>query len=137
MELSEQSKHITRGIGSLTLQNIGTSALGFIFLAVLLRLLPSVDYGIYSALSVSVGIVAVVAPMGLQYAAAKFLADVQDRAEIGSRAKKYHHSIDYHKLGGIPIFRVLCARVLSLLHKKCRLVRGLRPGREYGSSPAP
>ncbi len=84
----EQSKHITRGIGSLTLQNIGTSALGFIFLAVLLRLLPSVDYGIYSALSVSVGIVAVVAPMGLQYAAAKFLADVQDRAEIGSRAKK-------------------------------------------------
>ena len=72
-----QSEHITRGIGSLTIQNVMTSALGFIFLAVLLRLLPNIDYGIYSAMSVSVGIAAIVAPMGLQYAAAKYLSDIE------------------------------------------------------------
>lgn len=83
-----QTRHITRGIGSLTVQNIGTSILGFVFLAILLRLLPSVDYGIYSAMAVSVGIAAVIAPMGLQYAAAKYLADVEDRTELRSRAKK-------------------------------------------------
>ena len=86
----EQSRHITRGIGSLTFQNLGTSALGFVFLAVLLRLLPNVDYGVYSAVSVSVGIASVVAPMGLQLAAAKYLADVKndDEDELRSRAKK-------------------------------------------------
>jgi stage V sporulation protein B len=83
-----ETEHITRGIGSLTIQNIGTSALGFVFLAVLLRLLPNLDYGIYSAMSVCVGIAAVIAPMGLQYAAAKFLADVDDKYELRSRAKK-------------------------------------------------
>jgi len=84
----KKSRNITVGIGSLSIQNLVTSALGFVFLAVLLRLLPNVDYGVYSALSVSVGIVAVVAPMGLQYAAAKFLADVGDKDELGSRARK-------------------------------------------------
>ncbi len=83
-----ESQHITRGIGSLSLQNVATSALGFVFLAALLRLLPAADYGVYSALSVSVGIVAVVAPMGLQYAAAKYLADIQGGTELKSRAKK-------------------------------------------------
>ena len=61
----DQGHHITRGISSLTIQNLATSALGFVFLAVLLRLLPNIDYGIYSALSVTVGIAAVIAPMGL------------------------------------------------------------------------
>lgn len=84
----EGSRHITRGIGSLTIQNLATSALGFVFLAVLLRLLPNVDYGVYSALAVTVGIGSVIAPMGLQYAAAKFMADVSDSGELRSRAKK-------------------------------------------------
>ncbi len=89
-EPEEQSRHITRGIGSLTFQNLGTSALGFVFLAVLLRLLPNIDYGVYSAVSVSVGIASVVAPMGLQLAAAKHLADVKNdgEEELRSRAKK-------------------------------------------------
>ena len=89
-EDSDQSRHITRGIGSLTFQNLGTSALGFVFLAVLLRLLPNVDYGVYSAVSISVGIASVIAPMGLQFAAAKYLADVRTdgEEELMSRAKK-------------------------------------------------
>jgi O-antigen/teichoic acid export membrane protein len=85
---TEESRHITRGIGSLTIQNLATSALGFVFLAVLLRLLPNLDYGIYSAMAVSVGIAAVIAPMGLQYAAAKYLSDTDDRIELRSRANK-------------------------------------------------
>jgi O-antigen/teichoic acid export membrane protein len=85
---TRESRHITRGIGSLTIQNLATSALGFVFLAVLLRLLPNVDYGVYSAMAVSVGIGSVIAPMGLQYAAAKFLADVDNAGELRSRAKK-------------------------------------------------
>jgi len=86
----EQSTHITRGIRSLTFQNLGTSALGFVYLAVLLRLLPSIDYGIYSAVSVSVGIASVIAPMGLQLAAAKYLSDLGNdgEEELRSRAKK-------------------------------------------------
>lgn len=84
----DSSRHITRGIGSLTIQNLTTSALGFVFLAVLLRLIPNVDYGVYSAMAVSVGIGSVVAPMGLQYAAAKFLADAANTGELRSIAKK-------------------------------------------------
>jgi O-antigen/teichoic acid export membrane protein len=86
----EQSRHITRGISSLTFQNLGTSALGFVYLAVLLRLLPNIDYGIYSAVSVSVGIASVIAPMGLQLAAGKYLSDLENdgEEELRSRAKK-------------------------------------------------
>ena len=84
-----RSPRITRGIGSLTIQNLATSALGFVFLAVLLRLLPNVDYGVYSAMAVMVGIGSVIAPMGLQYAAAKFLADVDDKIELRSRTRKF------------------------------------------------
>jgi len=85
-----QSRHITRGISSLTFQNLGTSALGFLYLAALLRLLPNIDYGVYSAVSVSVGIASVIAPMGLQLAAARYLSDVKNdgEEELRSRAKK-------------------------------------------------
>lgn len=85
---TEQSDHITRGIGSLTIQNVATSALGFVFLAILLRFLPNIDYGVYSAMAVSIGIASVIAPTGLQYAAAKFLSDGNGTGELRARARK-------------------------------------------------
>lgn len=91
--------------------------LGFVFLAVLLRLLPNIDYGIYSALSVSVGIVAVVAPMGLQYAAAKFLADIEDKEELRSRARKIIILSAVTSLVSSVVFFLL-ARQLSLYFTK-------------------
>jgi O-antigen/teichoic acid export membrane protein len=122
-QAKNESQHITRGIGSLSIQNVATSALGFIYLAVLLRLLPGIDYGVYSALSVSVGIGAVVAPMGLQYAAAKYLADVQDRAELRSRAKKIILISTVTSLAAGLIFAIL-AGDLSLYFTKSPIWSG-------------
>jgi len=113
----EQSRHITRGISSLTIQNLATSALGFIYLAVLLRLLPDVDYGIYSAMAVTVGIASVIAPMGLQYAAAKFLADIQDIVELRSRAKKIVMMSLFTSIIAFTVFIVL-AGTLSIYFTK-------------------
>ncbi|MHB8567852.1 MAG: oligosaccharide flippase family protein [Nitrososphaerales archaeon] len=76
----QRARNITRGIGSLTIQNIVTSMLGFVFLAGLIRLLPPIQYGAYSAVSSSVGVGAAFATFGLQYASARFVASsTQDR----------------------------------------------------------
>ena len=121
---ANESRHITRGIGSLSIQNVATSALGFVFLAVLLRLLPGIDYGVYSALSVSVGIGAVVAPMGLQYAAAKYMANVQDPGELRSRAKKIILISTVTSLAAGVIFAILAGN-LSLYFTKSPVWSGV------------
>jgi len=69
-----RESNIVRGITSLTAQNLGTSSLGFIFLGVLLRLLPGTQYGVYSAASISVGIATALSTLGLQYASARYLS---------------------------------------------------------------
>ncbi len=71
---TERGGNIVRGITSLTAQNVGTSALAFAFLAVLLRLLPNIEYGVYSAVSIAVNFASVVSTLGLQYAAARYLS---------------------------------------------------------------
>jgi O-antigen/teichoic acid export membrane protein len=58
----------------LTLQNVGNSLLGFFFLIAVIRLVPLTGYGIYSAVSVTVGIASTTAIMGLNSAAARFVA---------------------------------------------------------------
>jgi O-antigen/teichoic acid export membrane protein len=69
-----RESNIVRGITSLSAQNIGTSTLGFVFLGVILRLLPGTEYGVYSATSISVGIATTLSTMGLQYASARYLS---------------------------------------------------------------
>lgn len=70
---NDRSRNIVRGLGSLTVQNITTSLLGFVFLAVLLRLVSPADYTAYSSVNVSAAITVTVALFGLQYAAARFI----------------------------------------------------------------
>jgi O-antigen/teichoic acid export membrane protein len=81
---NERSRNITRGVTSLTFQNLGTSILGFLFLALLLRFLPAIQYGIYSAITVSTSIGGAAASLGLQFAAARYLSI--SNGKIGTRA---------------------------------------------------
>ena len=73
-----RARNITRGLGSLAIQNIITSTLSFVFLATLVRFVPYADYNAYSSVLVSVGIVASISIFGLQSAATRFLAFYQD-----------------------------------------------------------
>ena len=70
----DRTKNITIGIGSLTIQNIVTSGLSFVFLAVLIRLVPFVDYTGYSSILVSIGVGITISTFSLQYAAARYVA---------------------------------------------------------------
>lgn len=67
-------RNIVRGIGSLSVQGVLSALLGFVLLASLLRFLPSVTYGAYSSLSVSLSIVSVLSVFGLSAAVVRFLA---------------------------------------------------------------
>jgi O-antigen/teichoic acid export membrane protein len=71
---SDRARHIASGIRSLTLQNVVTSVLGFVFLSMLLRLLSPSDYGLYSAALLVTTIGSSVAVFGLQFAATRFVA---------------------------------------------------------------
>ena len=85
----ERTKNITRGVTSLTLQNLGTSILGFLFLAILLRFLPAVQYGVYSAITVSTSIGGAAASLGLQFAAARYLSTSRgDHEQARRQARK-------------------------------------------------
>jgi O-antigen/teichoic acid export membrane protein len=61
-------------MGLLALQNLGTSVLGFVFLIAIVRLFPTFQYGIYSAVLVTVGIASTIAGFGLNLAATRFVA---------------------------------------------------------------
>jgi O-antigen/teichoic acid export membrane protein len=73
----DRGRNITRGLGSLTVQNILSSGLAFIFFFVLIRLVPYSDYNAYSSAQVSIGIAVVVSTFGLQYAATRYVAFFQ------------------------------------------------------------
>lgn len=71
---ASRAKNIVSGIRSLTIQNLVNSVVGFFFLGTLLRFLSPSDYGLYSAVSLVVGIGSSVASFGLQSAATRFVA---------------------------------------------------------------
>jgi stage V sporulation protein B len=77
-------------MGSLTVQNVATALLGFLFIAALLRLLPAVQYGVYSAVNVGVSIAAMFAVLGLNQTIARYLAflGTQDEARSWAAARK-------------------------------------------------
>ncbi len=77
----QRARNIAQGLGSLTLQNLATSVLGFLFLAAMLRLLPRVQYGVYGAVNVSVSIGVTFAMLGLNQAMARYLAFLRERDE--------------------------------------------------------
>ncbi|HZW56139.1 MAG TPA: oligosaccharide flippase family protein [Nitrososphaerales archaeon] len=77
----QRQRNISTGLRSLTVQNFATSILAFVFLGALLRLLPSVQYGVYSAVSILVGVAASVATLGLQYASARYVSFLQATSE--------------------------------------------------------
>jgi O-antigen/teichoic acid export membrane protein len=69
-----RSKNISRGLGSLAIQNIVTSGLAFVFLAVLLRLTSSTDYTAYSAVLVTIGVAVIVSTFAFQFSAARYIS---------------------------------------------------------------
>jgi O-antigen/teichoic acid export membrane protein len=77
----DRAKNIAKGVGSLTVQNLATSLVGFFFLAVILRLLPPVQYDVYSAIIVSTGIAVMFATFGLNQAVARYLALLRGQDE--------------------------------------------------------
>lgn len=89
-QTEDRGRNIVRGIGWLSTQGVLGALLGFVFLGSLLRLLPSVSYGAYSSLQVTVGIATTLASFGLSYATVKFLApmasDEQGRGWGGAKA---------------------------------------------------
>jgi O-antigen/teichoic acid export membrane protein len=70
----ERGRSITLGLRSLTAQNIGTSLLGLVFVSALIRLLPGSEYGIYSAIALTINISTAFATFGLQYASARYVS---------------------------------------------------------------
>ena len=77
----DRGRNITRGLGSLTIQNILTSGLAFVFFFVLIRLVPYSDYNAYSSAQVTIGIAVVISTFGLQYAATRYVAFFQEEEE--------------------------------------------------------
>ena len=71
---NERAKNIVQGLGSLTIQNLGTSLMGFVFLVAVIRLIPMVEYGIYNAVVVTVTIGSAFATFGLNLAATRYVA---------------------------------------------------------------
>jgi O-antigen/teichoic acid export membrane protein len=76
-----RASKIVRGIGSIAAQNLGTSALSFIFLSTLLRLLPTAQYGVYSAVIIIVGLAGSVSTFGLGQAMTRYLALLRELDE--------------------------------------------------------
>jgi O-antigen/teichoic acid export membrane protein len=70
----DRARNITRGVGSLALQNALTSALGFVFLAVCVRFTSVPDFTAYSAILVSITVGITISTFSLQYAASRYLA---------------------------------------------------------------
>ncbi|MGI0091164.1 MAG: oligosaccharide flippase family protein [Nitrososphaerales archaeon] len=81
---NDRAKNIVKGMGWLTLQNLGTNVLGFVFLATLLRLLPAAEYGIYSAVLLVAGIAINFACFGLNLSAARYIALLREQDEQAS-----------------------------------------------------
>jgi O-antigen/teichoic acid export membrane protein len=75
----QRGRTITLGLRSLTAQSIGTSLLGLIFVSTIIRLLPGNEYGIYSAVSLTVTISAAFATFGLQYASARYVSALGEK----------------------------------------------------------
>ena len=84
----ERARNIVQGMGLLTLQNIATSVLGFFFLFAVIHLIPEFQYGVYSAVLVTVTITATIAGLGISFAAVRFVAYHNSDSESWDAAKK-------------------------------------------------
>lgn len=71
---AERARNISRGLGSLTIQNAVTSILAFAFLGAVVRLLSPTSVGAYVAMLLFIGIVSVASNFGLTYAATRYVA---------------------------------------------------------------
>ena len=69
-----RSRHIVRGLGSLTIQGILSAVLGFVLFFSLVRFLPQSVYGTYAAVQVTVGVAGTFAGFGLSSAVVRYLA---------------------------------------------------------------
>ena len=76
-----RARNIVQGMGSLTAQSLGTSIIGFVFQFALIRLLPAAQYGVYSAVSIVIGIAGSCATFGLNQAVARYLSMLQQQDE--------------------------------------------------------
>lgn len=73
-----RARNIFYGIGSLSIQNLINSILGFVFLTVVLRTLSPSDYGIYSASQLVVSASTAIASWGIGNAAVKYLSGTNE-----------------------------------------------------------
>jgi O-antigen/teichoic acid export membrane protein len=74
VEPNSRTRNISRGLGSLTIQNVVTSVLAFLFLAALLRLTSPIEYTAYSSVLVTIGVAVIVSTFALHFAAARYLS---------------------------------------------------------------
>jgi O-antigen/teichoic acid export membrane protein len=81
----DRARNITRGISSLSIQNLGTSVLAFVLLFALIRFFPD-EFGIYSAVLLVVGIAGAFSSFGLQAASTRYVAFLRDKDEAESWA---------------------------------------------------
>ena len=82
-----RARNIVQGMGYLTAHFVANSGLGFIFLSAIIRLVPNFQYGIYSAVLVTVSIAATIGGMGLNLAATRFVAFYEGEASWDAARK--------------------------------------------------
>ncbi len=117
-EIPSGGEKVSKGISSLTVQNIATSALGFVFLGALWRLLPGIQYGIYSAVSISVSVAASFATFGLQYAAARYVSLADREMEFKNGTSRKIMILSLIVSGVASVFFIACSPVLSVFFSK-------------------
>lgn len=106
------------GMVSLTGQGLLTSALSFVFLAVLLRLVTASDFNGYSAVVVSIGLGITVSTFSLQYTASRYIALFEDdESKMWAAGKSIMTLSSIFSIVALVIFELL-APSLSLYFMK-------------------
>ena len=117
-EGDERGRTISKGVRSLTAQNIGTSILALVFVSALVRYLPGSQYGVYSAISIVVSIAAAFATFGLQDAATRFVSiPGAQRSQAASAVRKIIF-LSVISSAVVSLFVVVFSQSISLFFTK-------------------
>jgi O-antigen/teichoic acid export membrane protein len=119
-----RTRNVSRGLGSLAIQNVITSILAFVFLSVLLRLTSPVDYTAYSSVLVSIGVAVTVSTFALQFAAARYIAmySVQDEKKAWAVAKSIFVLSLIFSLAAAAAFEVISPELSTYFMKSTQFV---------------
>ena len=82
-------KKFTKDIGIVGITQLITMLRGFILLPIITKLLGAENYGIWTQITVTIGLVTPVIVLGLPYSLVRFLAGEKDRKEITEQQREF------------------------------------------------